>query len=234
MRIVVVDDSRDDAKQLTDFLEQYQREKNTVYQLDVYNSSVDFLEEFKGQYDVIFLDIEMPGSDGLETAREIRQKDKNVGIIFVTNMAQYAVNGYEVDAIDFMVKPVGYYNFTEKLEKAFRYVQNHNEKTILLTTKDGIQKLVLSEIYFIEKERDYLVFHSKQGIFKQRGSMKELKEKLTQTSIIENNSGCLTNLDYVNRIGKETVSITTGEELPLSRRLKKSFTQSYMDYMGGI
>lgn len=83
-------------------------------QIHPYYASVDFLEEYDSTYDIVFLDIEMPGSDGLTTAREIRGKDDAVAIIFITNMAQYAIHGYEVNAIDFMVKPVGYFNFAQK------------------------------------------------------------------------------------------------------------------------
>ena len=107
LRVAIVDDLTEDSQRLADYLEQFQREHNMEIKMDVYNASFEFLEKYHGNYDVIFLDIEMPGSDGLEVAREIRTKDEAVGIIFVTGMAKYAVEGYAVHAIDFIVKPVG-------------------------------------------------------------------------------------------------------------------------------
>lgn len=153
-------------------------------QIDVYNASFEFLEKYHGNYDVIFLDIEMPGSDGLEVAREIRQKDEAVGIIFVTGMAQYAIEGYAVHAIDFIVKPVGYYTFSIKLEKAMQFFKKRHSRDILISGKDGIHRIPAGTVSYIEKE-------------------------------------------------KEDLTLMDGTVLPLSRRLKKKFSQEYIDYVGG-
>ena len=119
LRVAIVDDLTEDSQRLADYLEQFQREHNMEIKMDVYNASFEFLEKYHGNYDVIFLDIEMPGSDGLEVAREIRTKDEAVGIIFVTGMAKYAVEGYAVHAIDFIVKPVGYYKGSTSFQQIF-------------------------------------------------------------------------------------------------------------------
>lgn len=234
MKIAVVDDYREDAQRLQQYLQQYQMINDLAYQIQVFQSSIEFLETFRGEYDIVFLDVEMPGSDGLEVAREIRAMDQSVGIIFVTNMAQYAVNGYEVNAIDFMVKPVGYYVFTEKLEKAFRFVQSRNQHDILLKTEDGILRLGLEDIYYIEKDRDYLIFHCKEGDYRKIGSIRDLKEKLETLSFAECMAGCLVNIDHVNWVGKDMIRLRAGHELPLSRRQKKPFTQAYINYVGGV
>lgn len=234
MRIAVVDDSIEDAQRIAGYLEQFQAEHHLNFQIKVFYASFDFLEEYHGNYDVIFLDIEMPGSDGLEAAREIRKRDRTVGIIFITSLAQYAIDGYEVQAIDFMVKPVGYYNFSVKLEKAFRFIESRREQDILITNKEGIVRIMVSEILYIEKDRDYLVIHTKDGCFRTRGSIKEIKDKIGMLPFSECTSGCLIHLDYVKRVGKENVVLTSGQELPLSRRQKKQFTQDYINFVGGL
>lgn len=234
MRIAVVDDSKEDAGCITAYLERYEKEHNQKFHTKVYYASFDFLEEYHGDYDVIFLDIEMPGSNGLEVAREIREKDQSVGIIFITSLAQYAIDGYEVQAIDFMVKPVGYYNFSMKLEKAFRFIETHKEQDVLISNKDGIIRIAASDILYIEKDRDYLLFYTRHGCFKTRGSMKEIKDKLQSLPFAECSSGCLINLNYVRRVGKDSVILTSDQELPLSRRLKKLFAQDYIRFMGGL
>lgn len=233
MNVAVVDDSKEDAQCLIEYLKKFETEHESSIRVTPFYSSFDFLEEYRGEYDVIFLDIEMPGSDGLEVAREIRQKDESVGIIFVTSMAQYAINGYEVNAIDFMVKPVGYYNFSVKLEKAFGFFSARKKNDILLSNKEGIRRISISEILCVQKDRDNLVFYTKQDTFCERGSIKVLKEKLKDFPFSDCNSGCLVNLNHVKRIGKDTITLTGNLELPLSRRLKKQFSQEYISYVGG-
>lgn len=234
MKVAVIDDSREDSNRIREYLEQFQKETGRIFQIMIYNSSLDFLEEYQGEYDVIFLDIEMPGCSGLEVAKEIRDKDKAVGIIFVTSMAQYAIEGYEVNAIDFIVKPVGYFNFSMKLENAFRFFEQHKEKNILVNSRDGILRMTVSDLVYIEKERDFLVFYTRNETIKERGSIKAIKEKLADLFFSECTSGCLINLNYVKRIGKDTVTLMTGTELPLSRRSKKQFTEDYINFMGGM
>lgn len=234
MKIAVVDDSKEDAQHIVEYLQQFQSEKNISFQIKVFNASFDFLEEYQGEYDVIFLDIEMPGCNGMEVAKEIRRKDQAVGIIFVTSMAQYAIEGYEVNAIDFIVKPVKYFNFALKLEKAFRFFNSHKQQDILISGKEGVYRIAVSEIYYIEKERDYLIFRAEKDNFKERGSIRDLKEKLVDLPFAECTSGCVVNLNYVKRIGKDSISLITGTELPMSRRLKKQFSEKYIHYMGGL
>lgn len=232
MRIAVVDDSREDACRLEEFLQRFQKERGLALHVQTFYASVDFLEEFNGAYDVIFLDIEMPGSDGLEVAHEIRRRDESAAIVFITNMAQYAIRGYEVDAVDFMVKPVGYFNFVQKLEKAMRAAARRGERFVLVSSGDGLHRIPAREVLYLAKDKNYLVWHTRQGEFHQRGTMQEARRQLEGVPFSECISGCLVNLEYVERIGRETVLIG-GNELPISRRMKKAFLQDYMDFLGG-
>lgn len=233
MRIAVLDDTQEDADQIMEYLKRFEKEKKTLFQTKVFYSSFEFLEEYKGSYDVIFLDIEMPGSNGLEVAREIRDRDKTVGIIFITSLAQYAIEGYEVNAIDFMVKPVGYYNFAAKLEKALRFYKSRSEQDIIINSKGIIRRVAMSEIFYIEKSRDHMIFHTPDGSFEERGSIKALKEKLVELPFIECTSGCLVNLAYVKRVEKDIISLKNDTVLSLSRRLKRPFVEEYIRYIGG-
>ena len=233
MNIAVVDDSREDAGHLEAFLSRYHQEKNLPMQVHTFLSSVEFLESFHGEYDIIYLDIEMPGSNGLEVAHEIRSRDETVAIIFITNMAQYAIRGYEVNAVDFMVKPVGYFNFVQKLEKALRAAEKRGTQFLLLSNGDGLYRIPPTDILCIEKDKNYLVYHTRKGLFQQRGTIQEARQRLQGLAFSECTSGCLVNLRHVDRIGRETI-LVGGEELPVSRRMKKSFVQDYMDFLGGF
>lgn len=232
MKVAVLDDTREDAQRLLEYISQFQEKQNCLIQTDIYYASMDFLEEYHSQYDVIFLDIEMPGEDGLKVAHEIRQKDIAVGIIFVTNIAQYAIHGYEVNAIDFIVKPVGYFLFAEKLEKAIRFAKRRKKHDIVVNDDEGIYRIPIEEVFYIKKDRNDLIYFTSQGELRERGTIRMMKEKLIGLAFEECNSGCLVNLSQVRYIGKDIVQVGNFS-VPLSRRIKKQFTQSYIDYLGG-
>ena len=88
-------------------------------------------EHYQKDADLILLDVEMPGMDGISLARRIRQDDKEVLLMFITNMAQYALHGYEVEAIDYVIKPLGYQEFALKMKKAMRYMGRHEKKQMM-------------------------------------------------------------------------------------------------------
>lgn len=232
MRIAIVDDSQEDRDLLKSYIHRYSQENSEQLDVAVFQSGIDLIEEYGSGYDVLFLDVEMPGINGMELAKEIRRKDDSVGIIFVTNMAQYAINGYEVNAIDFMIKPVAYFNFSQKLEKAIRFSENRREKEMLLSGEDGITRIKASDIYYIEKSKNYLLYHTKKGVFTARGTMQTIRTELERFSFFECMTGCLVNLRYIQKIGKDSVFLDK-DELPMSRRMKKEFIQHFADYIGG-
>lgn len=233
MRIAVVDDFCEDADRLATYLAQFQEEKGVTMQIDTYYSSVDFLEKFHAQYDVLLLDIEMPGCNGLDVAREVRAKDSSAGLIFITGMAQYALHGYEVNASDFIVKPVQYVNFVEKLTKAIQFRERHIQKSLLLSNENGVSRIIASDLLYVEKDRYYLIYHTKDGIFRSRGTAKELKARLEGLPFSDCTVGCIVNLDQVKRVEKECVVLYSGESLPIARRLRKQFLQDFIKFAGG-
>lgn len=233
IRAAVVDDMKEDLDRIKSYLERYGREhEESAMQIRTYHSSIDFLEEYKSDADLIFLDIEMPGTSGMEAAREIRAKDMNVAIIFITNMAQYAVEGYEVDAVDYILKPVRYEIFAQKLEKAFRFLKQHRTSALTVNTNGGTVRIAAGDVLYIEKDRNYLVYHTTRGDFRERGTLHSVADRLGTLHFAGASNGCLINMDHVDMIQNDTVTVR-GEKVPLSRRMKKVFIQSYMEYIGG-
>lgn len=232
MKIALIDDMQEDISRLEGYLKRYEKEKQRKLTVRSFLSSIEFLEQYQNNFDIIFLDIEMPGTNGVEVAKEIRQKDATVAILFVTNMIQYAICGYEVNAIDFMVKPVEYFNFTVKLEKAMGSVRRYESQSVLIGAGDELQRMRVSNIYYIEKDTNHLVYHTTKGVLRERGTMVELRERLSGMPFGECTAGCMVNFEHVELIHKDYVQ--AGEDMiPLSRRMKKTFIQEYLQYTGG-
>ena len=148
-------------------------------------------------------------------------------------MAQMAIRGYEVRALDFIIKPVNYYSFAMKLLNALDIISNQRSKNIVLTTPRGMQIISSDELFFVEVDGHYLLYHTKHGEFCQKASLKDLEQQLEGLSFKRCNNCYLVNLKYVNGVEKEEV-ILQGEHLKISRPRKKEFLQALANYMGGI
>lgn len=178
MRVVVVDDEKKMRDEIADYLKTFEKEQKVSVIAQVYESPEDFLEHYQKDADLILLDVEMPGMDGISLARRIRQDDKEVLLMFITNMAQYALHGYEVEAIDYVIKPLGYQEFALKMKKAMRYMGRHEKKQMMLQTTDGIQPVAIEDILYVEVIRHYLQYHTTGQVYEVRGAMKEAEEEL--------------------------------------------------------
>jgi len=232
MKIAVVDDNTEDAEKLRQYIERYALENKLKSEVFLYSNGLDFIDDLKRNFDIVFMDIEMPHMDGIETATYMRKTDDTTVLVFITNLAQYAIHGYEVNAIEFMVKPVGYYNFSDKMAKALKFARRSAEKSILLKQDDAITKIKLSDIFYLEKDKNYILFHTAKGDFRERGSMTEMEEKLAGTGFSKCISGCMVNLGYVTKLEKDIVWVKD-TSLPLSRAQRKQFAQEFVEYLGG-
>lgn len=232
IKVAIVEDQQDDFNLLSSYIRKYGEEKNLIFDIVHFSNGLNFIDEYTGDFEVVFMDIEMPHMDGMETARKLREMDASVSLVFVTNMIQYAIDGYEVDAMDFMVKPVKYYNFAQKLEKAITHAKRRTEKNIVVHTQDGVSVIPAKEIFYVEKERNYLILHTERGIFRERGTISELAEELADMGFSKCFSSCIVNLAYVSDLKKDTL-VVHGTVLPISRRQKKDFMVDFAGYYGG-
>ena len=128
IRIAIVEDDQSADDQLTACLEKLSLQSKEVFDLSHYPDAQQFLFAFHSQFDLIFMDIEMPNMDGLSAARRMREIDSNVALVFVTNLARYAINGYEVSALDYILKPLDYDAFYLKMQKVLRYCQTQQQR----------------------------------------------------------------------------------------------------------
>ena len=128
INIAIVEDEAMYAKQLQEFLLQYQKENGEVFNITVYSDGDQIVHKYKSQFDIILMDVEMKFMDGMSAAEEIRKVDTEVVIIFITNMAQYAIQGYEVDALDYILKPISYFAFSQRIQRAVGRMKKREER----------------------------------------------------------------------------------------------------------
>lgn len=174
----------------------------------------------------------MPQVDGMTVAETIRKADQNVVIIFVTNMAQYAIQGYSVGALDFVVKPLSYYTFRVKLDRAVQLVDKRGQSQIMLILPEGAVRLDVRQIHYVEIQDRRLHYHTDQGLYILRGSMKEAEAQLAGRYFVRCNYWYLVNLYHVTEVKKD-VAVVAGHELEISRRSRTAFMTALTNYVGG-
>ena len=233
IHIAIVEDEEIYRNQLTEYITRFQKETGSRIALTCFCDGDEIIEKYSGGYDIILMDIQMQFMDGMTAAEKIRALDEEVIIIFITNMTSYALRGYEVDAMDYIVKPVEYFSFSQKLLKAVRKLGRRKGHFISIPIESGIQKLETDDIYFFEVFGHNVVCETKKGEFQSRITMQEIEKNLSQDSFFRISRNCLVNLKYVDGV-EEGNCVIHGENLQISRKRRKDFIQALMDYMGGM
>lgn len=230
--VAIVEDSPAETELLRSYFARFTKEHGVDFTLTCFASGEEFLNKYRPAYDLVLMDIGLPGHNGMETAAALRERDRSVTLIFVTNMAQFAVKGYEVDAFDFVVKPVGYSNFALKLQRALNKLDTRRDSEVLVTLSDSMVRLSASQIKYIEISGHRMVYHTTDGELYAYGNLKEVEASLGGGMFARCNNCYLVNLNYVRAVQGHTVTVGT-DELQISRPRRKAFIQALNDYLGG-
>ena len=132
IRVAIVEDDRNHAESLHLFLKRFGKERNQEFSVDFFDNGMDFVSDYNGSYEIVLMDIEMPHMNGMDCAFRLRRVDRNVIIVFVTSMVQYAVKGYEVGAMGFVVKPIEYFSFTILMDKILEKIETESAKEFFI------------------------------------------------------------------------------------------------------
>lgn len=232
--IAIVEDNIESANKIINYLNRFQKETNLIINYKHYKDGINITDDYEPIYDILILDIEMKIQDGMKTAEKIREYDKDVIIIFITNMSQYAIKGYKVNALSFMLKPVNYFAFKEELLESVNAVDNKRvDKHILLPLRNGIKKVSTDEILYIESVKHDLEVHTIHGKYVFRATLKNFEKKLEDYNFNRCNNSYLVNLLHVTSVVGEFAVVDKKYELKISRGRKNQFMDHLSRYIGG-
>ena len=232
IKLAIIEDTLSDAEHISALVRRYAAATETQFELKHFVSALKFLDA-KEKYDIILLDIMLPGSNGMEMAHRLRKFDEDTVIIFVTTMKQYAIEGYSVSAAGFLIKPAKYEQLRGVLDKAVQIVRQKSSGIIAVRTYTELISIEVSTIEYAEVSGHSLIFHTQKGDIQTKGTLKELLDKLDGYNFIRCNNYAIVNARYIRAV-RDNVVVLPSVELEISRRKKTEFIDAYLHYSGGL
>lgn len=230
--VAIVEDDPVYTKRLQEYLKKYEEEYREPLQVTAYSDGDEIVENYRGQFDLILMDIEMRFMDGMAAAEQIRKQDSRVIIIFITNMAQYAIRGYAVDALDYVLKPISYFAFSQRIRRAMGRMKKREEHYVAINTKNGVYKIPASQLYWVESQGHRLTYHTKDAQYESTtASIGKLEKELGSANFFRCNKCYLINLRFVTGIEKDDV-LLGDKNIPVSRAKKSDLKKALVAYMG--
>lgn len=233
IRVAIVEDEISYQEQLIGYLRRFEMQREEAIEIVTFSDGDEITEKYKAHFDIILMDIQMQFMDGMSAAEEIRKLDSEVVIIFITNMAQYAIKGYEVDAFDYVLKPISYFSFAQRLNRAIDRMKKRETRYITIRAKSSVTRLKISDIYYVESQGHNLVFRTKKGELTVSGTMKELEVQLSMYHFFRGHKGYLINLEHVEGMN-DFCALVKGEKILVSRTKRKGFMEALSKYWGEV
>ncbi|MBP5254045.1 MAG: response regulator transcription factor [Lachnospiraceae bacterium] len=230
--IAIIEDEQKDRDRIRECLSYLESTSENRFNITEFGSGIPFLDRYRPDYDIVFMDIQLPGMTGMDCARALREKDPSVILIFVTNLAQFAISGYEVDAMDFILKPVNRYSFAMKVSRALARIPRHSDDiSLVIRLKEESVVVPQNDIYYIEIDNHDMIYHTSKGDITAYGTLKEREKELSGKGFFRVSAYAIVNLRYVETIYSDDVSVA-GNTVHISRNRKKEFLKAFTAFLG--
>lgn len=234
IKIAFCDDDMEVLHQMNELLDRYRVERNEDITYAAFQSPFELLTEIeKGiRPDILFLDVVMPGQNGMDVAKEIRQYDTNMKIIFLTSSPEFAVESYSVGAYFYQLKPIWEESFFRLMDAVLAECEKKKKNSLILRSKDGITRIDLQQLEYCEVLGRKLLFHLEDGaVLESAGSLDDLAGQLMQYSnFFRPHRSFLVNIEYIQNISSRSIKMVNDAEIPIPHGKCSEIKNTYMEY----
>lgn len=234
MRIAVCDDDEQELAHLRELITEYQLSRGISNECRFFSNSTDFLCDMKGgEYDLVLLDVLMPGISGVQVARELRELDKNVKLIFISSSPEFAVESYRVGAYYYLLKPADADSLFPLLDKAESELFLQKEQGFVLKDRKGVVMISFAGLEYAEVINKTVSFHMADGVVREvTAALADIEEKLLhRQEFIKTHRSYLVNLKYVQSIGESYIVTKNNHNIPVSRRRRSQIQDAYVHFL---
>ncbi len=227
IKIAICDDDRSALQQTVKYIEEYEKVR---FHIDEFHSGKELLRS-EEHYDIILLDIDMPEMNGLEAAKLLRQKDKNVKLIYITNYSDYTVFAFAVHAFAYLLKPLNRQELYHQLEDALDYMTPSTAQLLEFYTEEGLLRIPSEEIRYLEYLDRRVILHSTKGVHSMKCKITELARTLAPYDFIMPHKSFIVNLYAVKNIRGYDILLTDQSRIPLSQKKSLEFRKALNYYL---
>lgn len=236
IRIALVEDDPAYAEQLLSYLKEYEKESKERISVQTFSDGEDIVTEYRADYDIILMDVERIYGRHVGCRRNPEDGYRSCDY-FYYKYAAVCDTGIPVDALDYVLKPVSYFAFTQRIDRALTRLKKREKKYLTIAVKGGMMKLDLSEICYVEVQDHDLIYHTVGQDYRTKGTMRDAEESLADGMKEERFFRCnrcyLVNLDFVENFQGSDITVN-GDCIQVSRARKKAFLNALNDFMNGV
>lgn len=234
LKLAICDDNIDELSHLVSLIEEYRAVKQTEYKYAVFHNGFELLPilEKGGCFDIYLLDIIMPGFSGIDLGKEIRVFDQNAQIVFLTSSPEFALDSYSVKAINYVLKPITKEKLFFTLNDVLEHVEREQEAAIVVKSSDGLQKILLSKLTFVEAMGRKTFYHLASGrVIECSLQFSAVCEELSkQSCFIKPHRSYLVNMSYIDTITSTEIILQTFSSIPIAQGRAKEIRGRYLAF----
>ena len=232
IKIVICDDQKEEYFHLRKLLEAYGASNHIEMDIHYFSNGNELLCAQIYDTDLFFLDVEMPGLNGIDIAKEIRSQKLNCEIVFITNYIQYALQGYEVQAFRYLLKPIDEIKFIETANHLFDKIKK-SSSYLHIKGRSGTQRILIKEIIYAETSQRHILIHTRDKVIDCYNTMEKLDEMLSEHGFFRCHQAYLISMDEISQIRGNDAVLKNETIIPISKNRKKEFKQVLTDFWGG-